>query len=76
LGCTYLIEKFVAQNCLFGYTKSDVPSKADIDGPKALVQRLKRIHWTPFGLFPLIVLHVVRWVMSFVKYSLYLLAKF
>jgi hypothetical protein len=39
---TYLIEKFVAQNCLFGYTKSDVPSKADIDGPKALVQRLKQ----------------------------------
>jgi hypothetical protein len=39
---TYLIEKFVAQNCLFGYTKSDVPSKVDIDGPKALVQRLKQ----------------------------------
>ena len=39
---TYLIEKSVDQNCLFGYTKSDVPSKADIDGPKALVQRLKQ----------------------------------
>ena len=39
---TYLIEKFVAQNCLIGYTKSDVPSKADSDGPKALVQRLKQ----------------------------------
>ena len=39
---TYLIEKFVAQNCFFGYTKSDVPSKADIDGPKTLVQRLKQ----------------------------------
>ena len=34
---TYLIEKFVAQNCLFGYTQSDAPNKADIDGPKALV---------------------------------------
>ncbi|VDI72179.1 Hypothetical predicted protein [Mytilus galloprovincialis] len=38
----YLIKKFVAENNLFGYTKSDIPPKAEVKGPSVLIQRLKQ----------------------------------